>query len=150
MAFDDSDHGTRPLAHPMYFREMRRDPGAKQLDQGWIHEPVVVGDAQTDDVFAGEMLLESRRELGLVLGLHDEDEIGPFDKLAGERRVRVVAEPGRCTLDAGMLAEHLFGRWTPPFVLATDEEHAGHADTLSRSSSQQEQGAPFDRVAKPP
>ena len=110
----------------MQLRKMRYDLDTQQLDEGRVHELVVIRDAQAHNALASQILLETDGELGLVLRLHDEDQLCPFQQLGRKRHFRVMAQAGGSAGDARMLGKDLLGRRAAPLVLATDEEDVGH------------------------
>ena len=71
---DELQFGRARLAQ--VFGDLRLD----ECDKLRLHELVVVGNAQANDSLATQVCAEVFGELPLVLLLHDEDDIGPFDQ----------------------------------------------------------------------
>lgn len=65
---------------------------SENRDEFFVHEPVVVGDAQDDDFLSSEDVAVFLVELGAVDFFHHEDEIGPANLLIGEPDLGIAAE----------------------------------------------------------
>ncbi len=55
----------------------------KELDQFFVHELVVVGNSQDDDLFASEGMAVLLVQFGAMASLHHKDEIRPVDLIVG-------------------------------------------------------------------
>jgi hypothetical protein len=89
--------------------------------------------------------------------LHDEDNIGPREKLRTHRNLCLVLQAGRRSLDTGPRREDMLGRWAPQLVLAADEQDSLHpscAATLdlagAKSRRAREQSNAIQRRVKRP
>lgn len=107
--------------------EVWHDLASQQLDQRWLHELVVVWNAQAHDALASKVRVEPVRQLDLVFLLHDEDQLSPFNQLNGDGRFCILAQAGRCAFNAWMLGKYLLRRWTTPLVFTADKENVFHA-----------------------
>jgi hypothetical protein len=72
------------------------------------------------------MGLEAALELGAVGALHDEDDVGPFDKFRGACLLRIRRQAGGGGLDAWVMGEDLLGRGGAEAVAGAEEEEVGH------------------------
>lgn len=104
----------------------RSDPALQadlqQIDQLRLHELVVVGNPQDDDVLAPELIPELLRDPVAMVAFHHDDRVGPFDQVAGERLLGVVVGAGRHRLDPGHALADGFGGGAAQAVLAADEQ----------------------------
>ena len=103
---------------------MFRNLCLQEVDELWLHERVVVGDAKADDALAAQLCSEVVGELALVLLLHDEDDVSPLNQLGRERVVGTAIRAGRSSFETGPVGEYLPGSGAAEAVLAADEEEA--------------------------
>lgn len=70
--------------------EMRTYASLKQVHKLGLHELEIVRNAKADDALPSKAPLKLGCKLLLMLFLHDEDHVGPFNELGRQRILRVV------------------------------------------------------------
>jgi hypothetical protein len=107
-------------------RKETADLGFEQLDETRLHVRELVWNAETDDPLTGDLRLEPCLKLGLVVSLHDKDEICPVQQFGCDWVFCVMSEAGRRALYAWPGGEDLLCRGTAPTIATANEEDAKH------------------------
>ena len=104
--------------------EMRAQLGAQQIDQGGVHELVVVGDAQGEEGLVAELGGEALVHPGRVGLFHAKDQVSPADVAGGDLDARAIFGAGGAGLVKRVVAEQRLSGRAAPFIESTDEEDA--------------------------
>ena len=91
-----------------------------------LHELIPIGDIQANDFLSLQGRREPLPELGPMLLLHHENQIGPFDLLCTQHAVRIGRRAGGIRFDS-RAGEQVLGGGTAELVSAADEKHADEA-----------------------
>jgi hypothetical protein len=112
-------------AQPGSGREVRRQFRPEQIEQGRIHEAVVVGNAQRDERLVRDFPRETFAQPVSVLLFHAKNHIRPSDVAGGDLDARAVLGPGAAGFVARVFLEQRLGGWRTPLVGRADEEELG-------------------------
>jgi hypothetical protein len=106
------------------------DPGLdsflEEMDELGVHEGVVVGDVEDFDLEVGEGFREAVSEAAFVLGLHDEDEVGPEQEFLGDTAAGGGTEAGALDFDPGIVLIERLRRGAAPLIARAEEEELEH------------------------
>ena len=100
--------------------------GFQQADQVRIHKSISVRNIQADHPRTAQMSAKSTGQFRSMGSFHDEDNVGPFDKLLRQWRFSVVVQSCRGRFYSRIGSKNLFGGWAAQPVLAAYEKHALH------------------------
>jgi hypothetical protein len=108
---------------------MGGEGGAEVFDEGGIvGGGVVVGNAQDDDRFIGEVFGEFLAEAVGVFALHAEDAVGPAEVAGGDFDACAVFGAGGAGVVARVVFEQRLGGGGAPLVARAEEEEFGFYD----------------------
>lgn len=69
---------------------------------------------------------KSPRHFLLMLFLHDENDVCPFDQVGRQRIVRVRTDARRCYFEIWIAGEYLFRRWAAASIFTADKKNIFH------------------------
>lgn len=110
------------------------DSFLEEVDELGVHEGVVVGDVEDLDSEVGWGVGEAVGEAAFVLGLHDEDEVGPEQEFLGDPAACGGAEAGALDFDSGVVLIERLRRGAAPLIARAEEEELEHGLGLGKES----------------
>lgn len=110
------------------------DSFLEEVDELGVHEGEVVGDVEDFDIEAGEGVGEAVGEAAFLIGLHDEDEVGPEQEFLGDTAAGGGAEAGALDFDSGVVLIEGLGRGAAPLITRAEEEELEHGLGLRKES----------------
>jgi hypothetical protein len=102
------------------------DSFLEEVDEFGVHEGEVVGDVEDFDVEVGKDVGEAVGEAAFLIGLHDEDEVGPEQESLGDTTAGGGAEASALDFDSGGVLIERLGRGAAPLIARAEEEELEH------------------------
>lgn len=87
-------------------------PILQEVDEGGIHEVVIVGNAENCDSFPLEHMTEFSIETLSMDFLHHDHDVSPCDLILREDSVCIFAKPGRIDFDPVVVRKYFLSRRT--------------------------------------
>jgi hypothetical protein len=103
------------------------DSFLEELDEFGVHEGEVIGDVEHFDAEVRHCVGETVGEAAFLLGLHDEDEVGPKQEFLGDPAAGGGAEAGALDFDSGVVLIKGLCRGAAPLIARAEEEELEHA-----------------------
>jgi hypothetical protein len=123
--------------------EVRCQSSTQDLAQVVREWAVLVGNEETDDLFALQLAAEPLPEPLYMALLHDKDPVGPADVPSSDTDPSIVIRACRAYLIQVVVLEKLLGREAPDPILAADEQELlalGHRSMLGRRAMPRARG----------
>ena len=111
-----------------------RQPSVKLLDKPWVHELILVGDVEADDLFPVQGFRKLATEPVQMGFLHTEDDVCPTQMSFRDNDASTWLRADRTNLISRKSFEQLFGRQTTAFIPATDEKELLDGCVVHRKS----------------
>lgn len=93
----------------------------KQENQFGIHELIIVGYVEADNLLALEMTLKSSRQFLTMNAFHHKNDLSPNQQLGCHRNVRVLTQACGSYIQIGAGRENLLRRRAAKTIFTTEE-----------------------------
>lgn len=101
--------------------DVRSHSTPEPVDEVFVHELELIGDVETDDALARELVAKLLPEATEMSLLHHEDEVRPAEVPGRDADSRAVFGAGRANVVTSHAVENRFGRQTAESVATADE-----------------------------
>lgn len=102
----------------------------EDLNEFFVHELIFVGDFEDVNFFVARFTWKPCHQSLTMLGLHDENQVSPFQILAPNRTRRFFTRATRTNMDPLVLGVDLLRRWTSPLIHRAHEKNVDAGRTL--------------------